>query len=326
MNVSQLKNVTPVAPKRLSLKELTTKGRIASPIKALIYGEEGAGKSTFAAGAPRPIFISFDNRTNHLDITRVKPRSWDETLQVLALLEREGQDYDTVVLDPLGWLETQIHLKVTGDPLASISSGDFAYGRGAEAAMSYWRIVIDQLDRLWEQGKNIILVAHREVKAFDDPRGPKYDRFQVSMKANAAGRFRQWVDYVIFAEVEVVAKKTSATGSMKASTTDRRFAHLKPHGAYDAKFSGSGPACVDLSWRAFYEAVTESQKRAEETRQRIWAIAEQIGDPEVTAKLKSYVAEAGEDGDRLEELANAAANKLAEVEAKNATQPKTKEG
>src|SRR5205085_11862391 len=118
--------------------------------KALIYGEEGAGKSTFAAGAPKPYFLSFDNRTNHLDVERAKPRSWDETLSVLQLLEREGQEYQTIVMDPLGWLETYCHTKVTGDPLLGISSGDFAYGRGAEAAMAHWRIMIDQLDRLWE--------------------------------------------------------------------------------------------------------------------------------------------------------------------------------
>lgn len=327
MNIAALKTVQAPPIGRRALKDMVTTGRIASPIKALIYADEGVGKSTFAAGAPKPIFVSFDNRTNHLDVARLKPKSWDETLSAIHLIEREGQEYATVVLDPLGWLETFCHTKVTGDPTVGIDSFDGGYGRGANAALAHWRILIDALDRLWEQGKNILLVAHTEVKSFDDPRGPKFDRYQVSMKQSAAGRFRQWADYVIFAEIETIAKKASANGSMKGVSTERRIAHLKPHGAYNAKFSGSGPAQIDLSWRAFEEAITASPKKAQALRDRIFAIAAEIGDDVVTAKLKGFVAEAKDDSDRLEEIANSAATKLAEVQAtKTETDQTKKEG
>ena len=41
------------------------------PVKTVVYGVEGIGKSTFASEFPSPLFIDLDNGTSQLNVDRV---------------------------------------------------------------------------------------------------------------------------------------------------------------------------------------------------------------------------------------------------------------
>ena len=63
-----------------------TKGKIPSPLKVVLYGVEGIGKSTFASQFPAPLFIDTEGSTKNLDIARFdKPTSWQMLLQEVRL-------------------------------------------------------------------------------------------------------------------------------------------------------------------------------------------------------------------------------------------------
>jgi hypothetical protein len=49
-------------------------------VRALIYGAEKVGKSTWSAGAPKPIFLGAESGTERLDVDRLQPSSWEEAL------------------------------------------------------------------------------------------------------------------------------------------------------------------------------------------------------------------------------------------------------
>ena len=49
------------------LSEVTS-GRVDRPPRLVVYGVEGIGKSTFAAGAPNTIFLGPENGTETLDV------------------------------------------------------------------------------------------------------------------------------------------------------------------------------------------------------------------------------------------------------------------
>ena len=42
-------------------------GRLNKPVKAVIYGLEGTGKSTLAAQTPNPLFLDTEGGTTYLD-------------------------------------------------------------------------------------------------------------------------------------------------------------------------------------------------------------------------------------------------------------------
>ena len=63
------------------------RGRQAKPRRVLLYGQEGVGKSTWAAASPKPIFLDFEDGLNDLDVDK-SPRigSYDECLENLRWL------------------------------------------------------------------------------------------------------------------------------------------------------------------------------------------------------------------------------------------------
>src|SRR5450631_831960 len=80
------------------------KGKLEVPVRALVHGVEGVGKSSLAAGAPSPIFLGADNGTAQLDIERLpEPQTWEDVLAAVRLLQDESHEYRTLVIDPLNW-------------------------------------------------------------------------------------------------------------------------------------------------------------------------------------------------------------------------------
>ena len=72
----------------------------------IVYGKGGAGKTTFAASAPKPLILDFENGTKYLgergisvDVVRMKEWFTQQDLNELAAMLNT---HDTVVIDPLG--------------------------------------------------------------------------------------------------------------------------------------------------------------------------------------------------------------------------------
>src|SRR4051812_1030353 len=125
------------SPSRMTAANIRT-GRIDAPLRALIYGVEGVGKSSFAMHAPSPIFIGRENGTEELDVARLpQPLDWDEVLEGIAFLQNTNTDYKTIVLDPINWFEPLIWAKVCADNGWS-TIDEPGYGKGFEAALDYW--------------------------------------------------------------------------------------------------------------------------------------------------------------------------------------------
>ena len=107
MNVSTIqKPGAPLPAARVSSLSGIRKGPIRAPIRVLGYGAEGVGKSTFATGAPSPIWLGAEGGTMALDVERLpEPKTWDEAMSSLSDVRNDAHDFKTLVLDPLGWLE-----------------------------------------------------------------------------------------------------------------------------------------------------------------------------------------------------------------------------
>ncbi|MEX0641137.1 MAG: AAA family ATPase, partial [Pirellulales bacterium] len=90
----------------MTLMQQIHQGRRHSPPRLLIYGTEGIGKSTTAAGAPNPIFIPTEDGLDQIDCASFplaqKLADVDAALQSLV---REEHDFQTVVIDSADWLE-----------------------------------------------------------------------------------------------------------------------------------------------------------------------------------------------------------------------------
>ena len=77
-----------------------TSGKIQKPLKALVYGPEGIGKTTFASKFPKPLFIDAEDGSNHLNVDRTqRPTSWTMLKGIIEELTKDAQGYKTLVID-----------------------------------------------------------------------------------------------------------------------------------------------------------------------------------------------------------------------------------
>ena len=319
---SALKNgPAPVAPPKSPLASLR-RGKLEHPLRVIVAGVEGVGKSTFAAGAPSSIFLAADSGTSHLDVARLpEPRTWSDAIDAIRALQGEPHEFKTFVVDSLTWLEPLLAAKVCADNgWASLETP--GYGKGYTAALEHWRMFVLEIERLWTQrSMHIVLVAHCAVKLFKNPEGEDYERYVLAINDKAAGLVKQWVDVVGFAKHEAFAKRDGKTQRVRGVSTGARVFHTTWSAAYDAKNRFNLPEELPLSWSSFAAAVkANGPERAAELRAQIDAQLAELGDDEVEKKARAYVAQAGDDVAVLAEVSNQLAMKLgARAEATDTT-------
>ena len=301
-------NVVTMAPRRKALASIKT-GVLDTPLRVLIYGAEKVGKSTFAAGAPSPVFLGAENGTERLDVARMQPENWAEAVSFVHDIATEKHDFKTIVVDPLGWLEPMCWAAVTNGA-GSIEDFGGGYGKGYLAALSHWREFLAALEKCWKRGMHVVLVGHAQVKPFQNPEGLPYDRYELVLNAKAAGLFRQWVDIVAFTRLEISTKKEKGDNRAKAIFTGMRLVHTSPCAAYDAGSRWKIPEELPLGWDQLFEAVRAEGDRPAELLKRVHEQAEELADEKVTAFVANFIKQHGSNADRLAELSNRLAVKL----------------
>lgn len=237
------------------LKSIKKNTSFAAP-RVLVYGVEGIGKSTFAAGAPSPVFIQTEDGLGSLAVDHFPVATKvSDVLDAISTLVDGGHDFKTVVIDSLDWLETLIWRDIE----AKYDAKDLAYGKGAMIAADKWREILDGLTALRnDRGMAVILIAHTEIKRFDSPETEPYDRYQPKLQARSSALVREWCDAVLFANYKTLIKKDDVGFNKTVSrgiTNGERLLFTSERPAYMAKNRYSLPESIPLSWEAFESAI-----------------------------------------------------------------------
>ena len=238
----------------MSLLQQVTVGREAQPPRIMVYGSEGVGKSTFAAKAPRTVFIQTEDGLSEIDCSKLPLcTSFDEVIRQLTAIRDEEHEFGTLALDSLDWLERLIWDRVCQDyGVKCIEKADGGYGKGYTHALTYWRQVVNLLGEIRAKRKMaIVLLAHAKVERFEDPEHPAYDRYTPRLHKAACSLVCEWVDAVLF-----------ATKRMRVDSDTGRAAPVGADGGERVLRSNGSPACIaknrfglpsefPLSWPAF---------------------------------------------------------------------------
>ncbi|MBN8457326.1 MAG: ATP-binding protein [Verrucomicrobia bacterium] len=211
------------------------RGRINRPQKAVIYGPEGVGKSTFASLTPDPVFLDTEGGTHHLDVTRLDAAAtWDEITASVAQLAKADHPFKTLVIDTADWLEKRLseHLcrKANKDSIE-----DFGYGKGWVQLTEEFARFLNSLDALLARGMNVVFLAHATVRKFEAPdQAGSYDRFELKLSKQTAPLLKEWADLVLFANyVTKIAEKDN--GKVRGVGGKERVLFATHTAAYDAK-------------------------------------------------------------------------------------------
>ena len=239
------------------------RSRQKKPPRILLYGVEGIGKTTFAANAPKPIFIPTEDGLSSVEVDHFPlVEELDDVFGYLSHLIDEAHDYETVVIDSLDWLERIIHDYVCRENhVTSIERVDGGYGRGYVAALVHWRRIIHFLQRLRdERDMAVILIAHAKIERYEDPETMAYDRYSPRLHKSSCALVTEWCDAVFFANWKYAIR--SEQGQFGKT---RGVAVSTPCQDRVMRVSG-GPTCIaknryglvgelPLSWQAFADRV-----------------------------------------------------------------------
>ena len=243
----------------MDLKELIEQERKSKPPRILLHGVHKIGKSTWAAKAPKPLFICTEDglagikkKYNIASLPLVQ--DWDTFHNYLKLvyktLEEDPDQYKTIVIDTIDWLEKIIWKKVCDDN--NVSNIDkIGYYKGYTFALEYWDTFFKAMDAFRDIGIITILLAHNEVKSMNLPDVDPYDTYCIKLHKYPKAKVEEWADVILFAKFEIFvnSEKKKAVGG------EKRVIHASPKPSWSAGSRYDIPETLSMDINELFNAI-----------------------------------------------------------------------
>jgi hypothetical protein len=225
------------------------------PRRIVLYGTGGIGKSTFAACAPKTVFIDVEDGLQDIDTPAVPLiTNYGEAVEAIDSLLQKDHGFQTVALDTLDALEPLIWAKVCQDDgKTSIEKVLGGYHKGYTLALDYWRELLGGFSALREKGMTVILLAHAGLEKVTNPSGENYDRYAPRLEKKASALVTEWADEVLFATYQVYTTKDESDKKAKAKGigNGERLIRTVERPAWVAKNRLDLPEELPLVWGEF---------------------------------------------------------------------------
>lgn len=210
-----------------------TNTRKTKPMKVVLYGVEGIGKTTFVSHFPDPIFIDTEGSTGFIDAKKLPdPDNWTMLLEEIAYMAQNPQG-KTLVIDTADWAEelAKQHL-MAKHKWQAIDQTD--YGVRYVALSNEIIRLLRGLEMVKNAGMNVVLTAHAVQKKFELPdQVGSFDRYVLKLEKRDAALIKEWCDMLLFANYKTTVI-ASGSGSKKA-TGGQRVMYTTHMPAWDAK-------------------------------------------------------------------------------------------
>lgn len=304
--------------------------RRLAPLRELVYGPRGVGKTTWAADAPRPAFVGEIGGENlDVEINGWATPSWEALVRVLTALEVMPHDFETAVVDNVEyvqrvavWPETVRRWRPDARD-GQFTIADVPFQQGYRRALFVWEELLQRLSRLQVERRardgrllrpmHVILLGHSVEETFKNPHGDDYVRHQLLVDKHAVAAIEGWVESVLFAGYDVALDKGDPRS--RTATGRARWLYLERTVAFDAKCRHGAPASgrLPLEFGAFWEFVHASNAdRAKGARATLERQAHELRDQGIRERALLALADAGEDLAALRRLSSRVMAWLAE--------------
>jgi hypothetical protein len=288
------------------------RGLKASPVRAVIYGTEGIGKSTLAAQFPAPLILDTEDGTGRIDCARVLCRDALELESAMLDLVGDPQGFKTVVIDSADWWERHLidHMLRKA---SKKSIEDFGFGKGYTMLAETASKGLGLADQLVAKGLHVVFVAHSIVKRTSPPdETDGYDRYELKLTRQVAPLLREWCDLLLFCNYKTKLVEGS-DGRRKATGGKQRIMYAERSAAWDAKNRYGLPAEMPMAIGELAPAL-QSQSLADTIRGHIEAATtvKQLG--KFGDRIDQLVSEDKISGDEWSRLTDAIAARHAEIE------------
>lgn len=237
--------------KATSVLDLIKYGKSVDAPRIILYGMEGIGKSTFAANFPSPIFIQTEDGLSNIDCAKFPlAESFEQAYEYVKAIDDEENDFQTIVIDSLDWLERLIWDEVSRDEkVANIEK--IGYGKGYGMALNYWRRFLDVLSSLHAKNKIVLMLAHAVAEDYSDPEVSSLKRFTPRLHKTARSLVAEYVDVILLA--------TRQFGAAKGDVNNPRIVRTEASPFQVAKSRYNIPAEMPLDANTVLTAIRQSQ-------------------------------------------------------------------
>lgn len=264
-------------------------GKETRPLKIVIYGPEGIGKSTFASQFPDTLFIDTEGGTSNLNIRRIKcNKSWNELIAIVKEIHDNPTICKTVVLDTADWAET-LCTNAVCEKYRKNNIEDFGFGKGYVYLVDEFSKLLSILDQLIEVGINVVITAHAKPRKFELPDElGAFDRYEMKLTRQVAPLIKEWCDALFFVNYKIYVV-TTETNSKKAQG-GKRVLYTTHNPTYDAKNRFNLPEELELNFASIQHLFEQPTVRKEIAR---FPDPRDITSVAVVEKLKKMIADSG---------------------------------
>lgn len=265
-------------------------GKQSKPRRILLYGVHGVGKSSWAANAPKAIFLNFEDGLADIDCAKTDYlKTYADGISAVSWLLSNPHDYKTVVVDTADWLQQAIYQQVAADA-GKPSVEAIPYSKGYKLAVDKWKFFMAGLERLREDKRmGIIFLAHAKIKTFESPESDRYDRYEPDLHDLASSMLQEWCDEVLFASFRVFVR-TEDLGFGKnrqiAQGGKERFIRTNESASALAKNRLRLPDELPMEWSAYAaHLVRQAEQSASEPTKHAGIDPSDMPPPGTTTKL-----------------------------------------
>lgn len=217
-----------------------TRGIQPKPLKVVVYGPEGIGKSTFASMFPDPLFIDTEGSTTRMDVARTDtPTSLAMLMQLLTEIKDNPPGCKTLIIDTIDWAE-RLCIQAVCAKNGKTGIEDFGYGKGYSYVFEEMGRILNLLNDIWLRGIHIVLTAHAAIRKFEQPdEMGAYDRWELKLinspKCNSCAMVKEWADMVLFANYKTYAVAADKDGKKMKARGGERVMYTSHNPCWDAK-------------------------------------------------------------------------------------------